>query len=60
MLTWPRDLLKGNMLADNTPIYEDVEKVVSFASVVSFFLNLSLFRFCYELQQEAERLVKKA
>ncbi|OAE31811.1 hypothetical protein AXG93_1838s1210 [Marchantia polymorpha subsp. ruderalis] len=42
VLTWPNDLLEGNMSADDTSVYEDVEEVVSFAAVVPSPLDVPL------------------
>ncbi|BBN20654.1 hypothetical protein Mp_Vg01120 [Marchantia polymorpha subsp. ruderalis] len=42
VLTWPDDLLEGNMSADDTSVYEDVEEVVSFAAVVPSSLDVTL------------------
>lgn len=60
VLTWPNDLLEGNMSAEDTPVHEDVEEVVSFAGAVSSSLDVSLCSSCHALQHEADRLVKKA
>ncbi|OAE28207.1 hypothetical protein AXG93_2184s1000 [Marchantia polymorpha subsp. ruderalis] len=45
---------------NNTPTYEDVEEIVSLAAKVSTSLDVPLWRSCHELQQKANRLVKKA
>ncbi|PTQ47194.1 hypothetical protein MARPO_0008s0049 [Marchantia polymorpha] len=60
VLTWPDDLLEGNMSADDTSLYEDVEEVVSFTSAVTSPLDVPLWSSCQALQLEADRLVKKA
>ncbi|OAE30427.1 hypothetical protein AXG93_2121s1000 [Marchantia polymorpha subsp. ruderalis] len=60
VLTWPEDLLEGNMSADDTPVCEDMEEVVSFAAIVPSPLDVSLWSSCQALQLEADRLVKKA
>jgi hypothetical protein len=35
MVTWPDDLLEGNILAIDTPVYEDIEEVFSFVGIMS-------------------------
>jgi hypothetical protein len=35
MVTWPGDLLEGNLLAINTLVYEDIEEVSTFVAAVS-------------------------
>ncbi|OAE24933.1 hypothetical protein AXG93_2036s1000 [Marchantia polymorpha subsp. ruderalis] len=60
VLAWPDDLLEGNMSANDTSVYEDVEEIVRLAAKVSSSLDVPLWRSCHELQQEADRLVKKA
>jgi hypothetical protein len=35
MVTWPGDLLEGNILAIDTLVYEDIEEVFSFVATVS-------------------------
>ncbi|OAE21641.1 hypothetical protein AXG93_2619s1090 [Marchantia polymorpha subsp. ruderalis] len=60
VLTWPDDLLEGNKSADDTPVYEKVEEIVSLAATVSSSLDVLLWSSCHALQLEADRLVKKA
>lgn len=60
MLTWSNGLLKSNMSADNTLVYEHVEEVMSFAAAIISSLDVPLWRSCHELQLEANMLVKKA
>ncbi|OAE31993.1 hypothetical protein AXG93_2772s1010 [Marchantia polymorpha subsp. ruderalis] len=60
VLTWPDDLLEGNMFAADTSVYKDVEEVVSFAAAVSSSLDVPLWSSCQALQLEANRLAKKA
>ncbi len=43
MVTWLSDLLEGNILAIDTPIYEDIEEVSSFVAVVSSSLDVPLW-----------------
>ncbi|OAE24815.1 hypothetical protein AXG93_1988s1200 [Marchantia polymorpha subsp. ruderalis] len=59
VLTWPNELLEGNMSADNTPVYEYLEEVMSFAAAVSSSLDVPLWSSYHALQQEANRLMKK-
>ncbi|OAE31688.1 hypothetical protein AXG93_3384s1620 [Marchantia polymorpha subsp. ruderalis] len=49
VLTWRDDLLEGNMSADDISVYEDVEEVVSFATVVPSFLDVPLWSSCQAL-----------
>ncbi|BBN12492.1 hypothetical protein Mp_5g20560 [Marchantia polymorpha subsp. ruderalis] len=59
VLTWPDDLLEGNMSADDTSLYEDVEEVVSFTAALTSPLDVPLWSSCQALQLESDRLVKK-
>jgi hypothetical protein len=36
MVTWPSDLLEGNILAIDIPVYEDIEEVSSFVAAILF------------------------
>jgi hypothetical protein len=40
MVTWPSDLLEGNILAIDTLVYEDIEEVSSFITTVSSSLDV--------------------
>ncbi len=40
MVTWPGDLLEGNILTIDTPIYEDIEEVSNFVTAVSSSLHV--------------------
>ncbi|BBN14385.1 hypothetical protein Mp_6g11220 [Marchantia polymorpha subsp. ruderalis] len=60
VLTWPDELLEGKRSAEDTPVYEEVEEMVSLAAAVSSSLDVPLWDSCHALQQEADRLVKKA
>ncbi|PTQ47547.1 hypothetical protein MARPO_0007s0008, partial [Marchantia polymorpha] len=60
VLTWPDDLLEGNRSAEDAPVYEEVEEMVSLAAAVSSSLDVPLWDSCHALQQEADRLMKKA
>ncbi len=44
VVTWLGDLLEGNILAINIPIYEDIEEVFSFVATVSSSLDVPLWR----------------
>ncbi|BBN05379.1 hypothetical protein Mp_3g12620 [Marchantia polymorpha subsp. ruderalis] len=46
--------------AEDTPVYEEVEEMVSLAAAVSSSLDVPLWDSCHALQLEADRLVKKA
>ncbi|BBM99381.1 hypothetical protein Mp_1g20900 [Marchantia polymorpha subsp. ruderalis] len=48
------------MSADDTPIYEYVEEIVSLAAKVSSSLDVPLWHSCHKLHLKADRLVKKA
>ncbi|OAE18111.1 hypothetical protein AXG93_3352s1070 [Marchantia polymorpha subsp. ruderalis] len=60
VLTWPDDLLEGNMSTDDTRVHKDVEEIMSFAMAVSSSSDVPLWSSCHTLQHEADRLVKKA
>ncbi len=60
MVTWPGDLLEGNILAIDIPVYEDIEEVSSFVVVVSSSLDVPLWRSNGVLRQDADRLVSQA
>jgi hypothetical protein len=59
VVTWPSDLLEGNISAIDTPIYEDIEEVSSFVALVSS-LDVPLWRSSGVLWQDADRLVSQA
>jgi hypothetical protein len=44
MVTWPGDLLEGNISAVDTSVYEDIEEVSSFVAAVSSSLDVPLWR----------------
>jgi hypothetical protein len=44
MVTWPDDLLEGNILAIDTLVYEDIEEVFSFVAIMSSSLDVPLWR----------------
>jgi hypothetical protein len=60
MVTWPGDLLEGNLLAIDTPVYEDIEEVSTFVAAVSSSLDIPLWRSSGVLWQDANHLVSHA
>jgi hypothetical protein len=60
MVTWPSDLLEGNISAIDIPVYEDIEEVSSFVAVVSSSLDVPLWRSNGVLRQDANCLVSQA
>ncbi len=60
VVTWPSDLLEGNILTIDIPVYEDIEEVFSFVTVVSSSLDVPLWRSSGVLRQDANRLVSQA
>jgi hypothetical protein len=57
VVTWPDDLLEGNISAIDTLIYKDIEEVSSFVAVVSSSLDVPFWRSSGVLRQDADRLV---
>jgi hypothetical protein len=43
VVTWLSDLLEGNILAINTPVYDDIKEVSSFVAIVSSSLDVPLW-----------------
>jgi hypothetical protein len=43
MVTWPCDLLEGNISTIDTLVYEDIKEVSSFVATVSSSLDVSLW-----------------
>jgi hypothetical protein len=60
VVIWPGDLLEGNILAINTPFYEDIEEVSSFVTTVSSSLDVPLWHSNGVLSQDTNRLVSQA
>jgi hypothetical protein len=60
VVTWPDDLLEGNISTIDTPVYEDIEEVSSFVAIVSSSLDVPLWRSSGVLRQDADRLVSQA
>ncbi|CAK9260459.1 unnamed protein product [Sphagnum jensenii] len=50
----------GNILAIDTPVYEDIEEVSSFVATMSSSLDVPLWRSSGVLRQDADRLVSQA
>jgi hypothetical protein len=60
VVTWPGDLLEGNILAIDIPIYEDIEEGSSFVTTVFSSLDVSLWCSNGVLRQDANCLVSQA
>jgi len=60
VVTWPCDLLEGNISAIDTPVYEDIEEVSRFVTIVSSSLDVPFWRSSGTLRQDADRLVSQA
>jgi hypothetical protein len=60
VVTWPCDLLEGNILAIDTLVYEDIEEVSNFVTVVSSSLDVPFWRSSGVLRQDADHLVSQA
>ena len=43
VVIWPGDLLEGNILTIDTPVYKDIEEVSSFVVAVSSSLDVPLW-----------------
>ncbi len=43
VVTWPGDLLEGNISSVDTLVYEDIEEVSSFVTIVSSSLDVPLW-----------------
>jgi hypothetical protein len=57
VVTWPSDLLKGNISTIDTSIYEDIEEVSSFVATMSSSLDVPLWRSSGVLWHDADCLV---
>ncbi len=57
VVTWPCDLLEGNILAIDIPVYEDIKEVSSFVAAVSSSLDVPLWRLSGVLRQDVDHLV---
>ncbi len=57
VVTWPGDLLEGNISAIDTPVYKDIEEVSNFVIILSSSLDVPLWRSSGVLRQDADHLV---
>jgi hypothetical protein len=57
VVTWPGDLLEGNISAIDISVYEDIEEVSSFVTAMSSSLDVPLWRSSGVLRQDADCLV---
>jgi hypothetical protein len=60
VVTWPGDLLEGNIFAINILVYEDIEEVSNFVVIVSSSLDVPLWCSSGVLQHDVNRLVSQA
>jgi hypothetical protein len=60
VVTWPGDLLEGNISTIDTLVYEDIDEVSSFVTTVSSSLDVPLWRLSGVLRQDADHLVSQA
>jgi hypothetical protein len=60
VVTWPGDLLEGNILTINTPVYEDIEKVSNFVVALSSSLDVPFWHSNGVLRQDVNCLVSQA
>ncbi|CAM6101030.1 unnamed protein product [Calypogeia fissa] len=49
VINWPSELLEGNLHAEDTPIYAELEEVLSFTSLVPSSLDVPLWETTEEL-----------
>jgi len=60
VVTWPGDLLEGNISAIYTLVYEHIKEVSSFVAIVSFSIDVPLWRSSGVLRQDVDCLVSQA
>ncbi len=60
VVSWPSDLLEGNISTINILIYEDIEEVSSFVTTMSSSLDVPLWCSSGVLRQDADRLTSQA
>jgi hypothetical protein len=60
MVTWLGDLLEGNISTIDTPVYEDIEEVFSFVTIMSSSLDVPLWHSRGVLWQDADCLISQA
>ncbi len=58
VISWPSELLEGNLHAEDTPVYAELEEVLSFASLVPSSLDVPLWRTTEELQRRSDEVVQ--
>jgi hypothetical protein len=57
VVTWPGDLLEGNILTIDTSVYDDITEVYNFVATMSSSLDVPLWRSSGMLRQDADHLV---
>ncbi|CAM6115131.1 unnamed protein product [Calypogeia fissa] len=60
VISWPSELLEGNLHAEDTPVYAELEEVLSFASLVPSSLDVPLWQTTEELQRRSDEVVQQA
>jgi hypothetical protein len=60
VVTWPGDLLEGNISTIDISIYKDIKQVSSFVATVSSSLDVPLWRSSGVLWQDVDHLVSQA
>jgi hypothetical protein len=60
VVTWPDDLLEGNISAIDILVYEDIEEVSNFVAAMSSSLNVPLWHLSGVLRHDADRLISQA
>jgi hypothetical protein len=60
VVIWPCDLLKGNISAIDTSVYEDIKEVSSFVIAMSSSLDVPFWCSSGVLRQYVDRLVSQA
>jgi hypothetical protein len=60
VVTWPCDLLEGNISTIDILVYEDIKEVSSFVATVSSSLDVPLWCSSGALRQDVDRLVSRA
>ncbi|CAM6122943.1 unnamed protein product [Calypogeia fissa] len=58
VVSWPCELLEGNLHEEDTPVYAKLEEVLSFASLVPSSLDALLWRSTEKLQQHSDEAVQ--
>jgi hypothetical protein len=60
VVTWPGDLLEGNISTIDILVYKDIKQVSSFVATMSSSLDVPLWRSNGVLWQDVDRLVSQA